>query len=134
MELLFHKNKHLSGSDPPIIYRQIYNPSKIYCIDAALSNSISFKFSRNIGHIYENIVFLELLRRNREPYYWKSKKGREVDFVIREGLNITEAIQVCFSLEDERTRQREMLALIEVKDELRAERLTVITDDEESIG
>jgi predicted AAA+ superfamily ATPase len=114
--------------------RQIYNPSKIYCIDAALSNSISFKFSRNIGHIYENIVFLELLRRNREPYYWKSKKGREVDFVIREGLNITEAIQVCFSLEDEKIRQREMQALIEVKDELRAEHLTVITDDEESSG
>ena len=111
--------------------RQIYNPSKIYCIDAALSNSISFKFSRNMGHIYENIVFLELLRRNKELYYWKSPKGREVDFIIKEGLNITEAIQVCYSLEDERTRQREMQALIEVKDELRAERLTMITDDEE---
>lgn len=113
--------------------RQIYNPSKIYCIDAALSNSVSFKFSRNIGHIYENVVFLELLRRNKEIYYWKSKKGRGVDFIIREGLNITEAIQVCYSLGDERTRQREMQALTEVKDELRAERLTVITDDEESI-
>jgi len=112
--------------------RQIYNPSKIYCIDAALSNSISFKFSRNMGHIYENIVFLELLRRNKELYYWKSKKGKEVDFVIKEGLGITEAIQVCFSLEDERTRQRELQALTEVKYELRAERLTVITDDEES--
>lgn len=112
--------------------RQIYNPSKIYCIDAALSNSVSFKFSRNIGHIYENVVFLELLRRNKEIYYWKSKKGREVDFIIKEGLDITEAIQVCYSLEDERTRQREIQALTEVKDELRAERLTVITDDEES--
>jgi predicted AAA+ superfamily ATPase len=107
--------------------RQIYNPSKIYCVDTALSNSISFKFSRDMGHIYENIVFLELLRRNKELYYWKSKKGREVDFVIKEGLNITEAIQVCYSLGDESTRQREIQALIE-----RAERLTVITDDEES--
>ena len=112
--------------------RQIYNPSKIYCIDVALSNSISFRFSRNIGHIYENIVFLELLRRNKEIYYWKSKKGKEVDFIVKEGLHITEAIQVCFSLEDEKTRQRELQALAEVKDELRAERLTVITDDEES--
>ena len=112
--------------------RQIYNPSKIYCIDVALSDSISFRFSRNIGHIYENIVFLELLRRNKEIYYWKSKKGKEVDFIVKEGLHITEAIQVCFSLEDEKTRQREFQALAEVKDELRAERLTVITDDEES--
>ena len=112
--------------------RQIYNPSKIYCIDVALSNSISFRFSRNMGHIYENIVFLELLRRNKEIYYWKSKKGKEVDFIVKEGLHITEAIQVSFSLEDEKTRQREFQALAEVKDELRAERLTVITDDEES--
>ena len=112
--------------------RQIYNPSKIYCIDVALSNSISFRFSRNIGHIYQNIVFLELLRRNKEIYYWKSKKGKEVDFIVKEGLHITEAIQVCFSLEDKKTRQRELQALAEVKDELRAERLTVITDDEES--
>jgi len=114
--------------------RQIYNPSKIYCIDAALSNSISFKFSRNKGHIYENIVFLELLRRNKELYYWKSQKGREVDFVIKEGLDITEAIQVCYTLDDERTRQRELQALTEVKDALKVDRLTVITDDEESHG
>lgn len=112
--------------------RQIYNPSKMYCIDVALSNSISFQFSRNIGHIYENIVYLELLRRKKELYYWKSKKGREVDFVIKKGLHIIEAIQVCFSLEVAGTRQREIEALGEVRDELKAERLTVITDDEES--
>jgi len=112
--------------------RQIYNPSKVYCIDTALSNSISFKFSRNMGHIYENIVFLELQRRNKDLYYWKSQKGKEVDFVIKKGLNITEAIQVCFSLADDKTRQRELRALAEVKNELKAEHLTVITDDEES--
>ena len=112
--------------------RQIYNPSKMYCIDVALSNSISFQFSRNIGHIYENIVYLELLRRKKELYYWKSKKGREVDFVIKKGLHIIEAIQVCFSLEVAGTRQREIEALGEVRDELKVERLTVITDDEES--
>lgn len=112
--------------------RQIYNPSKIYSIDAALSNSISFKFLRDVGHMYENIVFLELLRRNKELYYWKSKKGKEVDFIIKEGIQITEAIQVCFSLEDEKTKQRELQALKEVKDELKVKRLTVITDDQES--
>jgi len=85
-----------------------------------------------MGHIYENIVFLELQRRNKDLYYWKSQKGKEVDFVIKKGLNITEAIQVCFSLADDKTRQRELRALAEVKNELKAEHLTVITDDEES--
>ena len=113
--------------------RQIYNPSKVYCIDMALANSISFKFSQNIGHIYENIVFLELMRRNKDVYYWKSRKGKEIDFVIREGLHVTEAIQVCFSLEDAGTRKRELQALIEAQDELKVENLIVLTDDEESM-
>ena len=112
--------------------RQIYNPSKVYCVDTVLGDSISFKFSRNIGHIYENIVFLELMRRNKDVYYWKSRKGKEVDFIIKKGLNTTEAIQVCFSLQDETTRERELKSLIEAQDELTVDSLCVLTDDEEA--
>lgn len=111
--------------------RQIYNPSKFYCIDIAMCSAISFKFSQNLGHLYENIVFLELKRRGKDVYYWKSDKGKEVDFVIKEGLKISEAVQVSLSLADERTRTRELQALIDAKEELGVERLTVITDDEE---
>ena len=42
------------------IKRQIYNPSKVYAVDTAMINTVSFRFSRNIGHLYENLVFLEL--------------------------------------------------------------------------
>lgn len=111
--------------------KQIYNPSKFYCIDIAMCNAISFKFSQNLGHLYENIVYLELKRRGKDVYYWKSGKGREVDFVIKEGLKISEAIQVSLSLADEKTKAREVQALAEAKEELGVERLTIITDDEE---
>jgi len=94
------------------IKRQIYNPSKIYIVDTALGNPISFKFSENIGHIYENLVFLELKRRNKEVYHWKSKKGKEVDFLIKEGLNIEEAIQVSYNLKYKKTLDREIEALL----------------------
>jgi len=113
------------------IKRQIYNPSKIYIIDAALGNSISFKFSENIGHIYENLVFLELKRRNKETYYWKSKKGKEVDFLIKKGLNIEEAIQVSYNLNDKKTLDREIESLLIAKDEFKIEHLSIITEDEE---
>ncbi|MBI4681235.1 MAG: ATP-binding protein [Nitrospirae bacterium] len=113
------------------VKKQIYNPSKIYCVDAALSSSIGFTFSQNKGHIYENIVYIELLRRKSDLYYWKSKKGKEVDFIIKKGLKATEAIQVCFSLDDEKTRQREFQALVEAKNDLETESLTVITDEED---
>jgi len=115
------------------VKRQIYNPSKVYCVDTALSDSISFRFSRNIGHIYENIVCIELLRRRGDIYYWKSKKGKEVDFLLKEGLKITQAIQVCHSLADQRTKDRELQALMEVHEELKPEDLTVLTNDDEGI-
>jgi len=114
------------------VKRQIYNPSKIYIIDTALGNSISFKFSENIGHIYENLVFLELKRRNKEIYYWKSKKGKEVDFIIKKGLNIKEAIQVSYNLNHEKTLDREIESLLIAKDEFKIEHLTIITEDEET--
>jgi len=113
------------------IKRQIYNPSKIYIIDTALGNSISFKFSEDIGHIYENLVFLELKRRNKEIYYWKSKKGKEVDFLIKKGLNIEEAIQVSYNLNDKKTLDREIESLLIAKDEFKIEHLSIITEDEE---
>jgi len=95
-------------------------------------NSISFKFSENIGHIYENLVFLELKRRNKEIYYWKSKKGKEVDFLIKKGLNIEEAIQVSYNLNYKKTLDREIEALLIAKDEFKIEHLSIITEDEEA--
>jgi predicted AAA+ superfamily ATPase len=113
------------------VKRQIYNPSKMFCVDTGLSNSVSFRFSRNSGHLLENVVYLELRRRGAELYYWKSSKGREVDFVIRQGLKIVKAVQVSQSLADEKTKDRELRALLDARKELEAEQLTVITEDEE---
>jgi len=113
------------------IKKQIYNPGKFYVVDIGLSGTIGFKFSENLGHIYENMVFLELKRRNREFYYWKSKSGYEVDFVVRENLKIKEAIQVCYNLGDVRTREREIRGLLCAKKELSPVHFTIVTEDEE---
>lgn len=113
------------------IKRQIYNPSKTYSIDLSLSNSIAFKFSQDIGRGYENLVFVELMRKGKEAFYWKSSNGREVDFVIKEGLRIKEAIQVSFNLGDTKTKTREIEGLWAAKNELDADWLTLITEDEE---
>ncbi|MEA3307005.1 MAG: DUF4143 domain-containing protein, partial [Elusimicrobiota bacterium] len=117
--------------------KQIYNPDKFYAIDSALSQTIGFKFSSNIGHIYENIVFLELKRRNKDLYYWKSKNGKEVDFIIRSGGKIEEAIQVCFNFINEKTKKREIEGLLKAKEELQSLKFTIISEDEkreEKIG
>jgi len=113
------------------IKRQIYNPSKIYSIDSALSSSVAFRFSQDSGHIYENFVFVELLRRNKEIFYWKSKRGKEVDFLIKKGLKIEEAVQVSITLAEYRTKQREVDGLLDASRELNVKNLLIITEDEE---
>lgn len=113
------------------VKRQIYNPSKVYSIDTALSRSISFAFSQNFGRAYENVVFLELLRRNQDVYYWKSAKGREVDFIVKKGRRIDKAIQVTLSLSDTKVKARELLGLRDAGEELKPGQLLILTEDEE---
>ena len=43
------------------IKKQIYNSKKFYVIDSGFINYVSFSFSKNIGRLLENIVFLEII-------------------------------------------------------------------------
>jgi uncharacterized protein len=113
------------------VRRQIYNPGKFYAVDTGLARAAGFRFSENAGHAYENTVFLEMKRRDEEFYYWKSKEGREVDFVTRKGTKIQEAIQVCMNISSDKTMKRESAGLLEAKKQLKAGRLIIITKDEE---
>lgn len=92
--------------------KQINKPKKLYCIDTGMANAVSFRFSENIGQLYENLVFLQLLRSNFEIYYWTDDKSLEVDFVIKEGLKASRLIQVCSDISDPDTRSREINGLI----------------------
>ena len=110
---------------------QIIAPKKVYCVDHGLANSIGFRFSENLGRLMENLVAIELKRRGKEVYYWKDYQQREVDFVIKEGLNVKELIQVCYDIEDLSTKNRELRALIKASKELKCKNLKVITWDYE---
>lgn len=94
------------------IKKQIKKPKKLYCIDTGMVNAVSFRFSENIGQLYENLVFLQLLRSNCEMYYWQDEKGLEVDFVIKQGLKVNRMIQVCSDISDAQTRNREIKGLV----------------------
>lgn len=98
--------------------KQQANPKKIYSIDTGLSNRVSFKVGRKIGDLLENIVFLELKRMKKVIYYYKTKNGFEVDFLIKEKEDITELIQVSANISNEKTLKRETRALISAYKEL----------------
>ncbi len=110
---------------------QVLTPKKVYSIDLGLRNLVGFKFSEDFGRLMENLVFLELFREGKEIYYWKDYKQREVDFVLKEGLKIKQLIQVCYSLENEETRKREIKSLIKASEELKCNNLLITSWDEE---
>jgi predicted AAA+ superfamily ATPase len=111
--------------------KQTVNPFKVYPIDTGLRNSISFKFSKDEGRLYESIVAIELKRRNKEIYYWKNKEQEEVDFVVKKGLKVDELIQVCSNLSEEEVKKREIKSLLKASKELKCRKLLVITKDKE---
>ena len=116
--------------------KQAANPFKTYSIDTGLTGSVSFKFSKDLGRAYENIVALELKRRNSDIYYWKNRQHEEVDFVIKEE-KVKQLIQVCYKIDDPGVKEREIRALFKASRELKCSNLLIITGElekEEKIG
>ncbi len=96
---------------------------KIYSIDTGMLNSVGFSFSKNIGKIMENLVFLQLRRHHQDIFYYKTNQNHEVDFYIPSQQL---AIQVCQELSDEETRLRELRSLIELSEEKKENNLLQI--------
>jgi predicted AAA+ superfamily ATPase len=113
------------------IKRQIYNPPKFYPVDTGLSDAVGFHSSPNTGKVLETLVFLDMKRRGLDAYYWKSKRGKEVDFVVRKGRKVEKAVQVSLSLKGPGTMEREVDGLKSAREELGAKHLVLIMDDEE---
>lgn len=107
------------------------NPKKIYCIDHALVTSISAGILTNSGHLLENLVFIALRRVTSSICYYKTKTGREVDFIAVSHDRKHMLIQVCESIADPQTRKRETNALTEAMNELNLSHSTIVTRSEE---
>ncbi len=126
------ENSYFAFSIPIFSYKikdQMQYPKKIYFIDNAFINSISTRFSNNLGRLYENIVAVELKRRKKEFYYWKNAEKEEVDFVIKKGLKVGHLIQVCYDLKDTNTKKREIRSLLKASKNLKCKNLLVINHD-----
>ncbi|MBU2639031.1 MAG: ATP-binding protein [Nanoarchaeota archaeon] len=110
---------------------QFKQNKKAYCIDNGLRNAVSFRITEDKGRLMENAVMVELARRGRDVYYWKTKDGKEVDFLIKEGTKVKELLQVCFNANEPQTKKRELNSLIEAMKEFKLKTGIVITEDKE---
>jgi len=111
--------------------RQI-NPRKFYIVDVGLHNYLSFRSAGNRGRILENLVFLHLRRKDLPLFYYKTRGGQEIDFlVLQEGR--PRLIQVCDDLTHIATASREMKALETAMKELDVQRSILVTSEEKRV-
>lgn len=87
---------------------------KYYFVDTGIRNHIISQSAKDLGHLLENVVYLELLRRKNRVNIGKLAE-KEVDFVAT-NMNEVEYYQVCASVFDEKTLERELAPLKEIKD------------------
>ncbi len=107
--------------------KQVYNPDKFYVADIAFYNLLAFKMEANLGVGYENIVFNHLKLWNKEVFYYKTKSGHEVDFLVdRKTL-----IQVSYDISNPLTLDREKRSLIEAMQETKIKNAYIVNIDRE---
>ena len=88
--------------------------SKYYVADLGLRQMILGNRNIDMGHILENVIYLELLRRKGNVYVGQFDK-KEIDFVVINSNEI-EYYQVALTVLDENTLKRELDAFKNIKD------------------
>lgn len=117
--------RYLSGlTDSYILYRVprydvkgrqlLRTGDKYYIADIGLRYYLLGNKNTDRGHILENVVYLELLRRGYEVYVGKVGNA-EVDFIVN-GENGTEYYQVALTVREKTTLQRELAPLDAISD------------------
>lgn len=89
--------------------------NKYYAVDIALRNMLVKSKESDIGHILENIVYLELLRRGYSVYVGQVDDGGEVDFVAIKNDQLA-YYQVSATTLEEETLRRELVPLQKIAD------------------
>jgi len=105
---------------------------KYYCVDNGLRQSVLLTGRDDDGILFENAVFLHLLRNlpdgQKICYYMGDK---ECDFVIQTGTGVKELIQVCWDMKDKKTRNRELGGIREAAAVTGCQNMTIVTYEQE---
>lgn len=101
---------------------------KYYATDVTMRYALLGRKYVDLGHILENIVYLELVRRGYKVYIGKSG-DKEIDFVAENSKGVR-YYQVAYTVRDEKTLERELSALESINDHYPKFILTMDMDPE----
>lgn len=106
-------------------YKRLRNPAKIYLVDPALGRDVA---SNNLGRRMENLVFLELIRKKNEVFYFEN--NNECDFVARNEAGQLSLIQATWQLRAE-NKEREYEGIFEASRLVKTKSAKIITAEDE---
>ncbi len=98
---------------------------KYFFSDLGLKHSIVPFHGNQIGNIFENLVYNQLIYLDYQVFIGKHQ-NREIDFVIQKG-NDTKYIQVAYQLPNKKVREREFGNLLKIEDNF--EKIVVSSDE-----
>lgn len=109
---------------------------KAYVVDNGFLTAKAVRHAPDRGIRMENLVFTELVKRgavpNRTLFYYETRGGKEVDFMLRDGTQTRELLQVAYDVSDERTRDREEGGLVFAAKELGCDVCTIVSWDHDA--
>jgi uncharacterized protein len=92
---------------------QQQSEKKLYVIDNGLFNSVSFKHSDDLGKLLESSIFYKLVcKHGKNNIFYFKQAGYECDFIVQDKNNVSQAIQVCVTMKDIKTREREIKGIV----------------------
>lgn len=109
--------------------KMIGNKKKIYCVDPIFTQ-LSFKSSPDYGKLFENLIYMDLRRNDNDIYF--QRNGSECDFIIKKGLKISYALQVCYDL-DKNNQEREIKGLMTAIEKFGLKEGYIVTKDKNII-
>lgn len=106
--------------------QHLITQEKYYLVDLGFRTALLGKeLTSDAGHLLENIIYLELLRRNNQVWIGKVN-NLEVDFIVRNKDGFTQYIQVSQTVQDKVTLERELKPLNAISDHF--EKLLITMD------
>lgn len=110
----------------PSMRNRLQYPRKLYIIDNGFLTALSTKFSKNYGRLFENLVFWQLEKKDKDLYYYQNVRKDEVGFVAMQDGKAKILYQACYDLSDIETKEREIKFLTRAGKRLHCKNLHLI--------
>lgn len=107
---------------------------KMYAVDVAMMNQRENAFAgENLGWRLETVVLIQLLRKCKQngwDLYYLNERSGECDFIVCDGNNVLQAVQVSYDVSSDKALKRELNGLLLANRQTKCENLLLLTDHE----